>query len=209
MIFLIAILTQASVIGDLAREKMKVYFSTIDKQGLIIRLLILVIVLVLLFFLARYIFKKYSEVGFIKKINILFKGVGAGLNSVRKLQNKTVFILHSIFIWACYAFSTYIGFFVIKETSILPFASTFPVLSFGSIGMIITPGGIGMYQLLLAEVMVLYGVDDGSAYANGMLQWGAQFFIILLVGFISLLILPYYNRHSDKMAVPKPQDIKT
>jgi hypothetical protein len=47
-------------------------------------------------------------------------------------------------------------------------------------------------------VMVLYGIDEGHGYANGLLQWIAQFCIILIVGFISLLALPYYNRSAAK-----------
>ncbi|MEO7766418.1 MAG: hypothetical protein ABIS01_03290, partial [Ferruginibacter sp.] len=144
-------------------------------------------------FVLKFIFKKYSNVIFVKKIKILFKGVGAGLSSVKNLQNKKAFILHSIFIWLCYAAGTYLGFFVIAETSGLSVAAAFPVLAFASIGMIITPGGIGTYQWFIMEVMLLYGIDQAHGYANGILQWFAQFMIILLVGFISLIALPYYN----------------
>ena len=47
-------------------------------------------------------------------------------------------------------------------------------------------------------VMALYGIDEGHGYANGLLQWIAQFCIILVVGFLSLLALPYYNRSNAK-----------
>jgi glycosyltransferase 2 family protein len=40
----------------------------------------------------------------------------------------------------------------------------------------------------------LYNIEEGLGYANGTLQWVAQSIIILVVGFISLLVLPYYNR---------------
>ena len=150
--------------------------------------------IVMLVFLLKFIFRRYSNIGFIKKLNTIFKGVGAGLASIKNLQNKKAFIFHSILIWLCYAAGTYIGFFVIEETSHLPIAAAFPVLAFASIGMIITPGGIGTYQLFIMEVMLLYGIDPAHGLANGILQWVAQFFIILMVGFISLIALPYYNR---------------
>jgi hypothetical protein len=141
----------------------------------------------------------------VKKIKILFQGVGAGLSSVKNLENKTAFILHTIFIWACYALGTYLGFFVISETSGLPVAAAFPVLAFASIGMIITPGGIGTYPWFIMEVMLLYGIDEGHGYANGLLQWVAQFSMILIVGFLSLVALPYYNRQREKVKAVKEQ----
>lgn len=203
IVFAIAIISQASIIGVYAKKTITANFLSGNKEQLIIRLVILFTAFIILYFLLKFIFKKYREIGFVKKINNLFKGVGAGLSSVKDLQNKGVFIIHSIFIWCCYAGATYIGFYVIPETAQLPFAATFPVLAFGSIGMIITPGGIGTYQWFVMEVMVLYGIDPGHGYANGLLQWVGQFFIILIAGFISLVALPYYNRHSAKIIRPK------
>lgn len=198
IVFIIAIASQANIIGTFAKTTIKNNFLTDDYSGIFIKLTILVTGLVIFYFLLKFIFNKYGEIGVIKKINTLFKGVGAGLSSIKNLENKSTFIFHSIFIWLCYAAGTYIGFFVIPETSNLPIAATFPVLAFASIGMIITPGGIGSYQWFIMGVMVLYGIDEGHGYANGLLQWIAQFCIILVVGFISLLALPYYNRPTTK-----------
>jgi len=198
IVFIIAIGTQASIIGEYAKKTISANFLSGNKEAMIVKLLIVVAVVIILYFFLKFIFKKYSDIIFVKKINILFRGVGAGLSSVKNLQNKTAFILHTIFIWCCYAGGTYLGFFVIQETSGLPVAAAFPVLAFASIGMIITPGGIGTYQWFIMEVMVLYGIDKGHGYANGLLQWIAQFVIILLVGFLSLIALPWYNRHSAK-----------
>ena len=194
IVFIIAIVSQATIIGAYAKTTIRNNFLSGNSEGIFIKLIVLTTVLVALFFLLKFIFRKYSDIGIVKKINMLFRGVGAGLSSIKKLENKTAFIFHSVFIWTCYAAGTYLGFFVIPETSGLPIAAAFPVLAFASIGMIITPGGIGSYQWFIMGVMVLYGIDEGHGYANGLLQWVAQFFIILVVGFVSLLALPYYNR---------------
>jgi glycosyltransferase 2 family protein len=203
IVFVIAIATQASIIGEYAETMIRTNFLSGNKESMIIKLVILALAVISLYFILKFIFKKYSDISFIKRINILFKGVGAGLGSVKNLQNKKAFILHSIFIWGCYAGGTYVGFFVIQETAGLPIAAAFPVLAFASIGMIITPGGIGTYQLFIREAMFLYGIERGYGYANGILQWFAQFLIILLVGFISLVALPYYNRKSGKLTTPE------
>lgn len=198
LVFIVAIATQASIIGEYAKKTISTNFLSGDKESMIVKLVVFVAMLVIIYFTLKYIFKKYSEIGLVKKINMLIKGVGAGLSSVKNLKNKKAFIFHSIFIWSCYAAGTYIGFFVIPQTSDLPVAAAFPVLAFASIGMIVTPGGIGTYQWFIMEVMMLYGIERSYGYANGLLQWIAQFFIILIVGFVSLIALPYYNRQSEK-----------
>ncbi|MFY7900104.1 MAG: hypothetical protein ACOVNY_07960, partial [Chitinophagaceae bacterium] len=63
-----------------------------------------------------------------------------------------------------------------------------------SIGMIVTPGGIGAYAILLAKVLELNGVSYEVGFANGTLQWFAQFLIVVIVGFICLGLLPWYNK---------------
>lgn len=203
IVFVIAIATQADIIGEYAKTTIRKNFLSGSTQGMIIKIIAIIAAVILIYFVLKFIFKKYQDIGFVKKVNTLFKGVGAGLSSIKNLDNKTVFILHSIFIWLCYAGGTYLGFFVIPQTAGLPIAATFPVLAFASIGMIITPGGIGTYQWFIMEVMILYGIDKGHGYANGLLQWTAQFFIILIVGFVSLIALPYYNRNKTKAPTPQ------
>ena len=203
IVFVIAIATQADIIGEYAKTTIRKNFLSGSTQGMIIKIIAIIAAVILIYFVLKFTFKKYQDIGFVKKVNTLFKGVGAGLSSIKNLDNKTVFILHSIFIWLCYAGGTYLGFFVIPQTAGLPIAATFPVLAFASIGMIITPGGIGTYQWFIMEVMILYGIDKGHGYANGLLQWTAQFFIILIVGFVSLIALPYYNRNKTKAPTPQ------
>jgi hypothetical protein len=67
-------------------------------------------------------------------------------------------------------------------------------LAFASIGMIITPGGIGAYAFFLAKVLEKNGVSFEIGFANGTLQWFAQFLIVMIVGFCCLILLPWYNK---------------
>ena len=67
-------------------------------------------------------------------------------------------------------------------------------LAFASIGMIITPGGIGAYAFLMAKVLEENGIEYAIGVANGTLQWFAQFLIVVLVGSFCLILLPFYNK---------------
>lgn len=194
LIFLIAIVTQAGIISEYAKATIQKNFLSGGTNALLINLSIFAAIVISSYFVFKWLFKKYSESRLVVKIKNIFLGVKTGVASIKNLENKWAFIFHSAFIWSCYLGGTFLGFYATQGTNILPFAAVFPVLAFASIGMIITPGGIGTYPHFIMEVMVLYQIDKGIAYANGTLQWVAQFLIILVVGFTSLALLPYYNK---------------
>jgi hypothetical protein len=63
-------------------------------------------------------------------------------------------------------FATYIGLYgtIGTESS---FATAISCLAYASIGMIITPGGIGAYAYFMAKVLELNGIDYTLGLANG------------------------------------------
>lgn len=195
IIFVIALLTQFDIIGAYAGKTINEKFLAGSAQSLAIKTVVILGGLIGILFLMKYIFRRFAHTKIINKIRNIVTGVGIGLSTIKVLKNKWAFIFHSVLIWGCYLVGTYIGFFAIKETSGLPFAAAFPVLAFASIGMILTPGGIGAYPLFIMEVMVLYNIPEAYGFANGTIQWAGQFAIILLVGFICLLLLPAYNKN--------------
>ena len=194
IVFFIAVISQADIIGAYAKQTINDKFLTGTKEYFFIKLLILFAVIIFIYFLLKFLFRRFGHTVLINKIRNIITGIGIGLSTIKILKNKWAFIFHSVLIWSCYAAGTYIGFFAIKETSMLPLAAAFPVLAFASIGMILTPGGIGAYPLFIMQVMALYNIEEGFGFANGTIQWAAQFLIILFVGFIALLILPIYNK---------------
>jgi hypothetical protein len=204
LVFLITIVTQFDLIGQFAKDTLSQNFLKGGVSMLLTKIGILIVLLILLYFVFKFIFKKFSSNLFITKIKRLFEGVRTGLTSVAKMENKWTFIFHSVFIWCCYLGGTYLGFYATSGTETLPVAATFPVLAFASIGMIITPGGIGAYPYFIKEVMIRYNVEEGIANANGILQWIAQTVIILLVGFVCLVLLPYFNKKQKPPAPVTP-----
>ena len=194
IVFGIAVISQADIIGAYAKQTINDKFLTGTKESFFIKLSILIAIIIFIYFILKFLFRKFGHTVFINKIKNIITGIGIGLSTIKILKNKRAFIFHSVLIWSCYAAGTYIGFFAIKETSMLPLAAAFPVLAFASIGMILTPGGIGAYPLFIMQVMALYNIEEGFGFANGTIQWAAQFIIILFVGFIALLLLPIYNK---------------
>ncbi len=204
IIFVITLVSQAGIIGNLAGNTLSTYFFKGSTLNTVLKISVLLIFLALVYVLMMFIFKRFGHNKLIQRFNAIYKGVLAGLMSIKNMENKWRFIFHSVFIWCCYLLGTYVGFFATRGTENLPLIATFPVLAFASIGMIISPGGIGFYAYFIKQVMVLYGVLEGIAMANGNLQWIAQYMIILVMGFISLLLLPYFNKGEKKTVNPTP-----
>ena len=86
------------------------------------------------------------------------------------------------------------GFYALQETQQYGVKEAFAILSAGSVGVIVTPGGIGAYAYILEKTMQLYGLQKGIALAFGWLLWLAQTAVILVGGLISFVSIPYYNK---------------
>jgi hypothetical protein len=75
------------------------------------------------------------------------------------------------------------------------------VLVYGSVGLIITPGGIGMYTLMVAQILNAYALNDVPAQAFGWVAWVVQTGIIIILGVISLLFIHPYNKRRNAEVV--------
>lgn len=128
----------------------------------------------------------------------LFRTIGRriwqGLSAVQHLKKRGQFILLTLLLWSLYLTGGYIGFHALHETEHFGIREAFTVLSAGSIGMIISPGGIGGYALLIEGTMMMYGLQQGIAAAFGWLLWIAQTVVILIGGLVSFILLPWYNK---------------
>ncbi|MBS1511740.1 MAG: flippase-like domain-containing protein [Bacteroidetes bacterium] len=200
IVIVVSLLTQASVVGEYTKERFLEYFTDKGNELSVMRIAITVAAIVIFLLVMRYIFNKFLHIKLVQQIKKIYHGIIEGLLSIKKLENKWAFIFHSVFIWSCYLLGTYVGFYAIKQTSVLPVLSTFPILSFGTVATMITPGGIGAYPEFLRDAMLLYNIPKIYGYANGWLQWSAQFLIILVVGFISLIVLPYINKSKNEIS---------
>jgi uncharacterized membrane protein YbhN (UPF0104 family) len=153
-------------------------------------LIVIGIVLIALFFILRKRIPKI--VGSIKNI---ISGIWEGVMSATKLKQHNLFFLYSFGIWFLYLLATYVGLHATAGTE-SSFATAISCLAYASIGMILTPGGIGAYAYFMAKVLELNGVDYTLGLANGTLQWFSQFLIVIVLGGFSLIILPIINKQA-------------
>lgn len=152
----------------------------------------LLLVLVFLILVLLFIFRKKFQL-ILTGLKKIIAGVWEGIMSATKLKKHYLFFFYSFAIWFLYLLATYIGLFGTEGTA-SSFSTAISCLAYASIGMIITPGGIGAYAYFMAKVLELNGIDYTLGLANGTLQWFSQFLILLVLGGVSLILLPIINK---------------
>ena len=202
IIFAITVIIQFDVIGTFSAEKLHDLFFDSKGNFKIEKLLIAIAILAFLIFLFRYLYKRHKNSKLLTRINGIFKSIWSGLTSFRYIKSKKLFIAHTVFIWLMYLMSVRVGFYSMDAVKHLGMKPSFSILSFGSLAMIPTPGGIGTYQATIQELMPLYGVDEVYGYSYGWLLWLAQTLIVIVIGFLCLSFLPLINRKHH--AIPQP-----
>jgi glycosyltransferase 2 family protein len=135
-----------------------------------------------------------------QKITSLIKGLWEGIYSVTKLKNPLLFLFHSLFIWVMYLLMAWVVFLSLPETAVLGLDAGLSVLMFGTIGIIIVQGGIGIYPAIVAGTLLVYGIPKTTGYAMGWLIWSAQTAMMLVAGAISFLFLPLFNKWKHERA---------
>ncbi|HEY1871968.1 MAG TPA: lysylphosphatidylglycerol synthase transmembrane domain-containing protein [Chitinophagaceae bacterium] len=130
----------------------------------------------------------------------IFKRVGnsvwQGVSAIQHLKKRGLFLFYTLALWLCYFFGTYLGFYALKETQQYGIKEAFAILSAGSVGVIVTPGGIGAYALLIKKTMELYGLEEGIALAFGWILWLVQTFVVVIGGIFSFAAIPYFNKRN-------------
>ena len=179
---------QASVMDDRSRENLMHYMP--QGKSLLITGIVGVAVVGLLFFLY-----KRKPAG---KLSRLIRGLASGVSSIWKIKNRGLFLLYSFVIWAGFVVQILIGFWALPGTQQLGVGAAVMTLIFGSVGMIAAPGGIGLYPFLTALILVSgYGVSEANANAFGWVSWTGLTALILVMGIVSLLLLPVYNKQKS------------
>jgi len=138
--------------------------------------------------------KKISHTKLYRKVKELILHFWEGLISLKNLKKPGLFIAHTVALWLCYYLMAYIVFLAVKETSLLPMSAGLACLTFGTIGIIVTPGGIGLYPVIIANTLILYGIAEPIGFALGWLIWTSQSATVIVGGLASLILMPVINQ---------------
>ncbi len=146
--------------------------------------------------------------GIYKKVRPVITDLLSGINSIRKVKNKTGFFVSTMLIWVLYFAMSYVIIFSFAATSSLGLSAGLSILMAGGLGMTApVQGGIGTYHAFVSGVLFLYGIskEDGVLFAT--LLHTSQFFSILLFGGISFIISMFLRKsNGNKSQNNRPEE---
>jgi uncharacterized protein (TIRG00374 family) len=141
-----------------------------------------------------YFRKKLQEI-LSSKVKGFVNGLWQGLLSIKDIKQPVLFTVQTLLIWLMYVLQVYVCFFAFSGTSHLTFAVAMVLNVFGSVAIIIIPGGTGLYQTIVIQILAtVYLIEKASAIAFAWAVWSSQIIIILLLGLVSLILLPLLNK---------------
>ena len=156
--------------------------------------------IVLGFILLGLLLIKRIRQGVLKFLNSLKEG----LSSIFKVKQYWAYLFHTLIIWISYLVMFALPFYAIEGTSNVPFSGMLLAFSFGALGISFTNGGMGAYPLLIGITTAYYlqkqGVENAEAIGNalGMVIWATQTIFLILLGLISLVLMPRKYNTDEK-----------
>ncbi len=196
LVFFITLIIEFEKISGIANE---LIFKTVSEKWTLLtqkkEMLIVVITLFLLVIGIVYYLRKRLQKLLSSKIKAFVVGLWQGLLSIKNVKQPGWFISHTILIWLMYILQVYVCFFSFTETHSLSFEAAMGIMVFGSLGVIVVPGGTGAYQAIVIQILTTaYFISETSAFAFAWAVWSGQIIIILALGLISLALLPLLNK---------------
>ncbi len=152
----------------------------------------LIILLVIMWLLLKWLAKSTNP--YILKIRNFITGLVQGMRSILKMPHKWWFIIQTILIWFLYVAMFWVVLLAFPETKHLGIDGIVVSFIAGSIAMVISNGGFGVYPVFVAEALLLYGITKETGTAFGLLMWTAQTLLVIFFGLLSMVALPMFNK---------------
>ncbi len=136
----------------------------------------------------------YSKLKWVLILKQKISGLKEGVLTIFHMKKKTEYFLHTAFIWTSYIIMFYISLFVLPETSSVSFGAVVTAFVVGSIAIAFTNSGFGSYPFLISKILLFYSISETVGNAFGWIIWTSQMFLVLILGLLSFLFLPIFNR---------------
>lgn len=172
----------------------KFFASKFNSSTLIIGALVLFVLAIII-----YVFVVRSGSKIALKIKEFIGGLVEGALSIFKMKKKWSFIFHTIFIWVMYLSMFYVTTFALPELDKIPLAAILIGFILASFSIAATNGGIGSFPEAIVIAFALFNIAEDPSRAFGWIMWSTQTLVIIILGGISLIYLPIYNRKQESI----------
>ena len=179
-----------------------VYNSLIEKYQSLPSVPLLAVIglagLLAIFLFYKFFWHKMLRFSIFKKIDDLVRGCIAGVSSILHMGPAATwrFIIYSVLIYLLYIAGGLLIIQAFSESRGMGLDVAFTIYLFGSIGMMFSQGGLGVYPVLVQMALALYGVSLETGTAAGWLLWGSQQAVVIVVG---LGYLIYFSQTKKKL----------
>ena len=161
--------------------------------------LIFILVALLVVVGCVYLYIKRSASKFALKVRNFVKGLLEGAMSIFKMKKKWAFIFHTVFIWVMYVTMFYITTLALSELSEIPLSAVLIGFILASFSIAATNGGIGSFPEAVVIAFLLFNMPEDPSRAFGWIMWSTQTLMIIVLGGLSLIYLPIYNRKKARI----------
>ncbi len=138
--------------------------------------------------------ERFKSSGWMSKVAGVLKGFGEGFLSLRHIRRPWSFVFNTLGLWLCYWLMMYFSFHSLQGLADAGLGIALIALAMGTFGVILTPGGIGVYPVIISETLSAFGIAKTLGYTAGWISWGTQTALIIMAGLAALLLLPVLNR---------------
>ncbi|WP_338356810.1 lysylphosphatidylglycerol synthase transmembrane domain-containing protein [Yeosuana marina] len=143
------------------------------------------------------VFIKRSNSLIALKVKAFLNGLIEGILSIFKMKKKWLFIFHTLFIWVMYVLMFYVTSFAVEELDSISMGAILIGFISASFSIAATNGGIGSYPLAIYAAFSIFGIAKEPSLAFGWIIWSSQTLLIIIIGGLSLIYLPIYNRQKN------------
>lgn len=195
VLFFLVLFLEYNQVSSYAHELMR---SFEQKYNLSVEwwwLIILIIGGIVGFFILKIFLKKIIS----SRLGQYIQSFGQGIKSIITLPQRGQFIFYTAIIWMLYVVMVYVAMQAVPATQHLPFSVSMVLTAFGSIAIILTPGGIGAYPPIIAGLLMIYNIDYSYGLSAGWVSWLMQTVVVLILGIITLIYLPLSSKKQSKL----------
>jgi len=170
-------------------------------RNLLLGIAVIAVMVITFFLFNNYFRRNRADSGnaFIKKLRLIRQNFFEGIRSIARLENKWLFIGHTIFIFIMWLFMLYVIFKAYSPTSHLSLQTGMITFLMGGLAMLApVQGGIGPWHFMVYETLFIYGIDKADGKIFALIAHTSTNLIYLVLGLIAFILLPLLNSRRRK-----------
>lgn len=179
---LLVLLIESERLGSLVLASFRSLFDSLGNklQNILLALFLIVLIIIIIWFLAR-------KFGLADKIKKFGKGVGSTAKMTFRIKRSGAFTAYTLAIWAFMVLMNYACLKALPSTDELSLYFAVVALFIGTLGWAIpSPAGIGTSHYFILQLFIIFGLNEQSGIAYGILINGVQVIITIIAGALAV-----------------------